>query len=199
MAAKIRLATEADAPAVQAIYAPYVQNTAISFERDSPDVETMRERIHKGLTAFPWLVCGTGAGDIAGYVYATKHRERAAYQWSVDVTVYIDPHFHRLGIGRGLYTSLFQLLRMQGFYHAYAGVTLPNDGSVGLHTALGFQPVGVYQGVGYKLGTWHDVSWWSLLLQPLPDKPAAPRPLPDILNEPEWQTALTVGLSLVRL
>jgi L-amino acid N-acyltransferase YncA len=194
----IRLATEADAEAIQAIYAPYVQHTPISFELEPPSVEEMRERIRKTLALFPWLVCGNGQGRVVGYAYASRHRERAAYQWSVDAAVYVDPRAHRTGIGRGLYTSLFALLRLQGFFNVYAGIALPNEASVSLHTAVGFQPVGVYRAVGYKLGKWHDVSWWSLALQPSAAEPSPPRPLDGISQDSGWQTALNAGLSLVR-
>src|SRR5262249_25019941 len=103
----IRLAAESDSEAVQSFYAQNVLNTVISFEMEVPTVEEMRARIHKILITHPWLVCENGQGEIMGYVYASKHRERAAYQWSVDVTAYISPNAQRSGIARGLYTSLF--------------------------------------------------------------------------------------------
>jgi phosphinothricin acetyltransferase len=199
MSALIRLAADTDAPAVQAIYAPYVRDTVISFELDVPTITEMRERIVRTLALMPWLVCEDSKHEVVGYVYASKHRERAAYQWSVDVTAYVHPRLHRSGVGRGLYTSLFALLRLQEFYTAYAGIALPNAASVGLHTALGFQPVGIYRGVGYKLGKWHDVSWWSLALQPLPPEPSAPRPLKDVMQHPDWQSALNAGIPLIRV
>lgn len=195
----IRLANDADAEALQAIYAPYVLNTAISFELEPPTVDEMRERVRKYLILFPWLVCEDRQGEIAGYVYASKHRERAAYQWSVDVTAYVHPRAQRSGIARGLYTSLFALLRLQGFYNAYAGIALPNDASVGAHRAVGFQAVGVYKNVGYKLGKWHDVSWWSLALQPPQATPTPPKPLEEVLDHREREVALNAGLQLIRL
>jgi phosphinothricin acetyltransferase len=194
--AAIRLATAADAAPIQAIYAPYVRETVVSFELEPPSVDKMANRIRKTLT---WLVREDAQGSVVGYAYASKHRERAAYQWSVDVTVYIDPAFHRKGVGRGLYTALFGLLRLQGFYNAYAGITQPNEASVGLHTAMGFQPVGVYRSVGYKFGQWHDVTWLSLRLQPLADSPAAPRPIAAIQNTAEAQAAYELGASVCRL
>jgi L-amino acid N-acyltransferase YncA len=133
-----------------------------------------------------------------GYAYASKHRERAAYQWSVDVSIYIRPHAHRRGIGRALYTSLFRVLALQGFYHAYAGITLPNPASVGLHEALGFQPVGVYQAVGFKLGAWHDVGWWRLLLRPLAEDPRRPVELPTLVTSAEFPVAVASGLAFLR-
>jgi phosphinothricin acetyltransferase len=172
MAPVIRLATEQDAAQIQAIYASIVRETAISFEFDPPTVEEMRQRIRKTLERLPWLVY-EDRGAILGYVYASPHRERAAYQWSVDVSVYVRADARRSGVGRALYTSLFRLLALQGYYNAYAGISLPNPASVSLHESLGFRPVGVFQAVGYKFGKWHDVGWWQLALQ---DRPASPKP-----------------------
>lgn len=198
--ARMRLAAESDAESVQAMYAPYVRETVISFELQPPSVDEMAGRIGKLLSTHPWLVCADDGGAVAGYAYASKHRERAAYQWSVDVAVYVRPDCHRTGVGRGLYTALLAVLGAQGFYNAYAGIALPNDASVGLHRALGFEAVGVYRQVGYKLGRWHDVSWWGLALQPHSDEsPQPPRPLSDVIDSPAWAAALDAGLALIRL
>src|SRR5262249_49535543 len=148
-----------------------------------PTVEEMRRRIVDLLPHWPWLVCEQ-EGKILGYVYASQHRSRAAYRWSTDVSVYIDEQFHRLGIGRGLYSSLFAILTLQGFYNAYAGITLPNPASVGLHEALGFQAVGVYRAVGFKLGAWHDVGWWQLVLYPRTIPLRAPQELKTVCTLP---------------
>jgi phosphinothricin acetyltransferase len=198
MTATVRLVVENDAGAIQAIYAPYVRETVISFELDPPDIGIMRERIRQTIVYFPWLVCEHD-GEIVGYAYASKHRERQAYQWSVDVTAYVQRGFHRSGIGRGLYTSLFGLLRMQNYYNAFAGRALPNDASIGLHKAVGFGPIGVYPKVGYKFGKWHDVAWLGVALQPHVDNPQIPCPLGKIKHNPNWQQSLDVGLSLIRL
>jgi len=198
MAATIRLATENDAEQIQAIYVPYVLHTAISFELGPPTVEEMRQRIVKTVQHWPWLVC-ENKGEVLGYAYASRYRERAAYKWSVEVSVYIDERFHRLGIGRALYSPLFKLLALQGFYNAYAGITLPSSASVGLHESLGFQPVGVYRAAGYKLGAWHDVGWWQLMLRA---STIPPEPLKDfgaVRAFPEWKAVLAAGLSLLRL
>jgi L-amino acid N-acyltransferase YncA len=192
----IRIATEADAAQIQAIYAPIVRDTAISFEFEPPSVEETGQRIVKTLEHWPWLVCDRG-GDVLGYVYAGQHSARAAYQWSADVTVYIHEHARRMGVGRALYTSLFRLLVVQGFYHAYAGVTLPNAGSVGLHESLGFTPVGVYQRVGFKFGAWHDVGWWQSALQPLVSAPTPPVDLDAAQLLPGWDAAMRAGQRLL--
>jgi L-amino acid N-acyltransferase YncA len=198
MNAVIRLATLDDALGVHAIYAPVVRETAISFELEPPTVEEMQTRIKKTLERWPWLVCEY-RGKILGYAYASQHRERAAYQWAVDVSVYTQASVRRSGVGRALYHSLFPLLALQGFYHAYAGITLPNPASVGLHESLGFQPVGVYRSVGHKQGVWHDVGWWQLALQPQPTLPQAPVDLSTVRRSTDWDAALAAGLPFLRL
>ncbi|MBV8062243.1 MAG: N-acetyltransferase, partial [Nevskia sp.] len=152
----IRLAGPADAAALAAVYAPYVRDTVISFEAEPPDAAEMARRLAAVAARLPWLVAEDGSG-VLGYAYAGEHRNRAAYRWDVDAAVYLDSRAHRRGIGRALYRVLFALLRAQGYVNAYAGITLPNAASVGLHEALGFVPVGVYRAVGYKFGAWHDV------------------------------------------
>jgi phosphinothricin acetyltransferase len=172
----IRLATGDDAAAIADVYRPVVESTAISFEIVPPDEQEMRRRIADTLPLHPWLVCEIDGG-ICGYAYASRHRARAAYAWSVDVSVYVTPGHQRRGVARGLYTSLFAILAAQGFFQAYAGVTLPNPASVALHERMGFEPVGVYRRVGFKCGAWHDVGWWQLALRPPEPSPEPPLPL----------------------
>jgi phosphinothricin acetyltransferase len=188
MPPRLRIANLDDAEQVQAIYAPYCL-TPISFELEPPGVEEMRQRMMKILALYPWLVCDDG-GEILGYVYACPHRERPAYCWSVDTTVYIHPRRKRLGLGRNLYSALFQLLVLQGFYNAYAGVTLPNPASVGLHEALGFGRIAVYRQVGYKCGAWHDVAWFERFLQARPPEPQPPRTWREVQDSEGWTAAL---------
>lgn len=171
---KIRTATPNDAAAVAAIYGPIVQYTTISFEIDPPDAAEMRARIEKTLATLPWLVAEDAAGVVCGYVYASKHKERAAYQWSVDTTVYVRDDMRGQGVGRALYARLLPLLSELGYCQAFAGVALPNVGSVGLHEALGFTPIGVYSNVGFKHGAWRDVGWWQKSLRALEVSPKAP-------------------------
>ncbi len=187
----IRLATPDDADTVQAIYAPYC-DTPISFELGPPDVDEMRRRIRKVLQGHPWLI-GEDDGEALGYVYASPHRERAAYRWSVDVAVYIRQDRRQRGVGRALYTALLGVLPLQGFVNAYAGVTLPNAASVGLHEAMGFRPVSVYREVGFKCGAWYDVAWFQRPLQPPPPVPSEPRPLADVVGTALWDAALQAG------
>jgi L-amino acid N-acyltransferase YncA len=195
--AMIRLATAADAKAMSEIYGPIVAETPISFELVPPTESEMAGRIVSGLAYAPWLACVQGA-DVAGFAYASRHRERAAYQWSVDVSVYVHERFRRHGVGRGLYTSLFALLRVQCICAAHAGITLPNAGSVGLHEAMGFRPVGVYPGVGYKCRAWHDVGWWQLALAARVEDPPRPLTCAEAQADPDWSRALTAGLPLLR-
>src|SRR6516162_3732860 len=170
MPARIKFADESDAAAIAKIYRPIVESTTISFETVPPDREEMARRIVATTCEHPWLVCDIG-GRVAGYAYATKHRVRSAYKWSVDTSVYVDDGFRLRGVGRGLYESLFGILATQGYFNAYAGIALPNAASVGLHEAVGFRKIGVYARVGYKFGEWRDVGWWQLELrthEPLP-------------------------------
>jgi len=171
----IRTATPADAEAITAIYAPIVANTSISFELAPPSVEEMCGRIEKTLHNLPWLVSEDAQGAVNGYVYASKHRERPAYQWSVDVTAYVREDARGLGVGKRLYQALFAELATLGYFQAFAGIALPNDASVALHESVGFEPIGVYRKVGFKLGAWHDVGWWQKELR-VPSDPVAPNP-----------------------
>jgi phosphinothricin acetyltransferase len=189
----IRLATPEDGDALADIYRPAVTDSVISFELEAPDGEEMGRRVAKILARTPWLVCERD-GAVLGYAYASPHRDRAAYQWSVDVSAYVHPDARRLGVGRALYTSLFAALAVQGFRNAYAGIALPNEASVALHTAVGFTPVGVYRGVGYKHGAWHDVAWFERPLAPRDADPSPPRPLPECRDDPAFLAALASGI-----
>jgi L-amino acid N-acyltransferase YncA len=198
MAARIRLAGVHDAQAVAGIYRPFVERTAISFEAEPPTRQEMEHRISETMASHPWLVCEVG-DHIAGYAYATRHRARAAYQWSVDTSVYVDEQHWRLGIARGLYASLFPILAVQGFCNAFAGIALPNPGSVGLHESVGFTPIGVYERVGYKLGAWRNVGWWQRPLSALETPPEQPLNLKAVQSRPDWTALLAVGEAFVRL
>ncbi len=197
MAWDIRVAAPEEAGGIAEIYRPIVQSTPISFEIEPPDENEFRSRIQKTLPVYPYLVCEC-EGRVAGYAYAGRHRSRAAYQWSVETSVYVHSDFRRRGIGRGLYVSLIRILTAQGYCSASAGITLPKPGSVGLHDSVGFQPVGVYRKIGYKLGAWHDVGWWQLALQPSVDAPGVPLTVTQLQGDPSWQAMLAAGLVLIR-
>jgi len=182
-----------DAAAIAAIYAPHCESASVSFEIVAPSADEMATRIERVTARFPWLVLDED-GAIEGYAYASQHRDRAAYQWSVDAAVYVDAKHRRRSVGRALYTTLFELLRRQGLFKVYAGVTLPNPASTGLHEAMGFRAVGVYRGVGYKLGAWHDVIWYALPLQPERSNPSPPVAVGELVGSPEWRDAVSRGL-----
>jgi len=159
----IRSIEASDAPAVRDIYAPFVSDSAVSFEVVPPDLSEVERRIMELRARYPWLVFESD-GKVLGFAYASPHRARQAYKWCVDVSVYINSDSQHRGIGRALYTALFALLRRQGYFNAYAGIALPNRASVGLHESLGFRPIGIFERTGFKFGQWHDVVWLQLRL-----------------------------------
>jgi L-amino acid N-acyltransferase YncA len=165
-----------DAAACAAIYAPSVEATPISFEVVPPDAAEFARRIAKYAATHQFLVAEEG-GVVAGYAYACRWAERAAYDWSVETSVYIDGGHHGRGVGRALYTELFARLRAQGFRIAVAGITLPNPASIALHESMGFEPIGALRDIGWKEDGWRDVGYWQLYLQPLGDGAPEP-PLP---------------------
>lgn len=164
MAHSIRPATAADAARCAEIYRPFVTDNWVSFELDPPDEAEMAGRIAAYGASHGWLIAQATDGSIAGYAYGSPHRTRAAYATSIDVAVYVDPAFARQGVGRALYDALLPLMKDQGFHAAFAGIALPNDGSIGLHEAVGFTPLGIYREVGWKMDGWRDVGWWQRLL-----------------------------------
>jgi L-amino acid N-acyltransferase YncA len=188
--AHLRLVSPEDAAQIAAIYAPFCLETAISFEAEAPDEAAVRERIYAVADRYPWLVAVSEKREILGYAYATKHRERAAYRWSVDFAVYLAPSAKGQGIGTELYNALVAICRLLGYHRAFAGIALPNEASVRLHEKVGFRPIGVYQRVGYKLGKWHDVGWWSLDLLPESDSPDEPVAMKTMVGSGELEEIL---------
>jgi len=196
MRPNIRLAADSDAAEILEIYAPIVKDTATSFEVEPPSLDEMRARIRETLDHYPWLVCAHD--HVFGYAYAGKHRVRAAYQWSADVSVYVHRDARHKGIGQGLYRSLLGILVLQGYENAFAGITLPNAASVGLHESFGFSPVGIYKSVGYKLGSWHDVGWWQLRLTLGSETPGELKTLAEVNNTVAFQSAIESGQVLIK-
>ncbi|MGZ8364352.1 MAG: N-acetyltransferase family protein [Caulobacteraceae bacterium] len=181
MSERVRPATVMDAAGAQAIYGPEVAEGFASFEEEPPTVEEMAARISKTLPRYPWLVLDDG-GPILGYAYASAHKDRAAYRWAVDVAAYVAPGARGRGVGRALYAALFPILIRQGFYTAHAGISLPNEASIALHRAFGFEPVGVYRRVGYKLGAWRDTCWMRKELCTPSGEPAEPIPFSELTH-----------------
>lgn len=176
----IGFARDDDAATTARIYAPYVTDAWVSFEERAPDASEMARRIEASRGTLPWLVARI-ADSVVGYAYASEHRVRAGYRWSVDVSVYVLPDHQRMGIARQLYGKLFTLLAAQGYVNAYAGIALPNEASEKLHRSLGFRTVGIYHHVGFTAGAWHDTLWLERALVPVASLPAPP-PEPNRLD-----------------
>jgi phosphinothricin acetyltransferase len=193
----IRIATVDDSKSILKIYAPYIENTSYTFETEVPTIESFKERISSCLQNWPWLVCEID-GVIAGYAYGSKHRERVAYQWSLESSVYIHDDYQRRGVALALYTALINILKIQGFRNLYAVINLPNDKSVSFHENRGFEYFATYKNVGYKLGRWKDVGWWQLQLNEYSMEPEPPVKFPDIKME-EVANILGRSMSLLRL
>lgn len=188
MTVAIRVATPADAEAVRSIYSPSVTVSHTSFELEVPSAEAIAARIAALEGRLPWLVCEEDGAPM-GYAYAAPFRDRPAYAWTVETSVYVDGAHHRRGVGRALYRALLGCLRLQGYRMVIGGIALPNDASVALHESFGFRRVGTFSAVGFKFGGWHPVGFWELDLLPLAADPPPPRPW-RVLDEDERVRAL---------
>lgn len=174
---RIRAASPQDAAAIAQIYGRVVTETPASFELEPPDEAEMARRIEETSSRFPWIVWDDGG--VKGYAYATAFRARAAYRWSVEVSIYLAEEVRGRGVGKHLLDELIEQLRARGFVNVVAGITLPNPASVELFESRGFRNVGTYPKIGHKLGRWHDVGYWQLTLGqltlgPHTDHPAHP-------------------------
>ncbi|MER5671207.1 GNAT family N-acetyltransferase [Pseudonocardia alni] len=173
----IRPATAEDADACAAVYAPYVRDTAISFEAEPPGPVEMAERIAAARERHAWLVAVGPGGEVLGYAYGGPWKSREAYAWTCEVSVYLAASARGRGLGRALYEALFAELVARGMVVAVAGMTVPNEASAALHRALGFGEVGTFRGVGWKHGAWRDVTWFRRALVEAPaDGPGGPTP-----------------------
>lgn len=166
----IRIARAEDAEAIHAIYAPTIIDTAITFETELPGADAMRQRILTRLQHYPWLVWEEN-GNVLAYAYATRFRERAAYDWIAETSIYVHADARRRGIARKLYGVLLDVMRLQGINQAVGVITMPGQVSVSLHETMGFEPAGVWREAGYKLGQWWDVGVWQKTLQPAENPP----------------------------
>ncbi len=194
---RIRFATSEDAEAILELYAEYIKNTRVTFEIEVPTVTAFRERMERITVQFPWLVCEID-GDIAGYAYASKHGERAAYRWSADLSVYINEKYHRKGVATALYKAVLAILKRQGYYTVYAGVSTPNPKSEAFHEAFGFRNLGEFQKVGYKLGQWCGVAWYELPLAEYGKEPEEPVSIADLLLQKDCADVLSEAEDTVR-
>jgi L-amino acid N-acyltransferase YncA len=193
----IRITTTDDAEPILKIYAPYIENTSYTFETEVPSIDAFRERISSCLQNWPWLVCEID-GVIAGYAYGSRHRERVAYQWSVESSVYVHDDYQRTGVARALYTALIDILKLQGFRNLYAVINLPNDKSVSFHEKSGFEYFATYKNVGYKLGRWKNVGWWQLQLNEYSIEPKPPVKFSEIKTK-ETEGIFEISGSLLKL
>ena len=166
----LRAVTENDAAEIIKIYEPHVTNSHVSFELIAPSEKDMRARIQEYTRTFPWYVWEEG-NKVVAYAYASTYRTRAAYQWNAEVSVYVDQQNAKKGVGRKLYEALISDMKKRGYINLYAVIALPNEASIKFHEAMGFDYLGVYKNVGYKLGKWHDVGWWVLSENELPKSP----------------------------
>jgi phosphinothricin acetyltransferase len=172
---QVRDAGVQDGAACAQIYAPYVRDTAITFEAEPPSAEEMAHRIAAAHVKHEWLILEDDTGAVIGYAYGTEFKSRAAYQWSVETSVYLAADRHRGGGGRLLYTELLARLARRGYRRAFAGITQPNEASMAFHRAFGFQEAGVFRRVGFKHGSWRDVAWLQADLR----EPEADRDSPE--------------------
>jgi phosphinothricin acetyltransferase len=186
---RVRLATPDDGAACATIYAPYVEETAISFELEPPSADEMAARIARVTAHWPWLVVEVD-GIVRGYAYGTRHRERPAYDWTTESTVYVHRDLHGRGIGRAAMRSLIAVLRLQGFHLVVAGITAPNPGSFALHRSLGFTRIGEFEAIGWKSDAWHGVEFWGLELSPRDPVPDPVTPIGELAGTPELAAAL---------
>jgi len=193
----IRIATVDDAVPILNIYSPYIFHTSYTFETEVPDIDTFRERIGLYLQNWPWLVCEI-KGDIAGYAYGARYRERVAYQWCVESSVYIHDAHQRRGVAHALYTALIAILKLQGFRNLYAVINLPNERSVAFHEKMGFTYFATYKNVGYKLGKWKNVGWWEVQLNEYTPEPTPPAKF-STLERSDVLEILNSSLKLVKI
>ncbi|NKE35086.1 N-acetyltransferase [Natronococcus sp. JC468] len=190
---RIRVATPADAPAVREIYAPFCESTAVTFEETPPTEDELADRIASTLEDHPWLVCER-AGEVVGYAYAGPLRKRRAYQWVVELSVYVAEGARRAGVGEALYESLFAVLERQGIRDAYAVTTVPNPSTVGFHERLGFERLVDFPAIGYAEDEWRDVAWWRRSIGEKRSDPNPIRPFPSVREDDDFEALLATGI-----
>ncbi len=194
---QIRVVQQKDVQDILDIYEPFVLKSAVSFEENVPDIDEMWHRISSIVNELPYLVCEINSKVVA-YVYASNHRQRGAYRWSKEVSVYVHPNFRKNKIASALYFCLFEILKVQGITNVLAGITVPHSSSIDFHEKLGFKKVAEYEAVGFKLGQWHNVGWWEMkLFHELPVPKEIIIPFPAIQNSPFIKNIFEQGKELI--
>lgn len=188
----IELITSADIEDALKIYAPYIEETAISFEYVVPSLAEFTERVNAVTAQYPWLVAKQD-GKVIGYAYGMTHRSRTAYQWSVEVAIYMAKDYRGKGVGKQLYEQLFKLLAQQGYRTAFAGMTMPNERSEALHLSCGFEEIGVFKNIGFKNKEWHSVKWFQKQLREYSDDVEKPKMIEEVINADDNRSILSVG------
>lgn len=178
----LQLIKEEDISEVLEIYAPYVQNTPITFECDIPSLENFSDRVHHYTEQYPWIVA-KDHGKIVGYAYASTYRSREAYQWCCELSVYLRPQAQGMDLGRTLYSALMDLLTLQGYYTVYGVITLPNEASLALHNQLDFSMDGIQENCGFKLGSWHNTAIMSKTLRDFEPPVSGPKSIHELSTD----------------
>lgn len=192
----IRLAEQRDVRPMLDIYAPFITHSPTSFEEVVPSEEEFWQRIQATLQEAPWLVCQRD-DEVIGYAYASSHRVREAYRWTRELSAYIKEGFRGKNVATALYTTLLELLKLQGYANTLIGITLPNEASIRFHEKMGFSKIGVYHQIGFKHGRYHDVGWWELPIRT--DAPGEIRSIDAIQQTTNWQTAIEKGVNQLHL
>jgi phosphinothricin acetyltransferase len=193
----IRFAKGADSQAILGIYAPYIEQTAITFTSRIPTLAQIAQTMADIQRHYPYLVCEVD-DHVVGFAYAYRVRPHEAYRWNAELSVYIKPDFHGRGIATALYSALFQLLKAQGYCNLYAVITLPNEASIALHRHFGFVQRMIQTACGYKLGEWRDVLWMEYRIPGAADPDEQSSPLaPAELNANDLKTALAMASALL--
>jgi phosphinothricin acetyltransferase len=193
---KIRIASTKDTASILEIYEPFITDTSITFEFDVPTESDFKERISNIQKKYPWIVCEID-GNIAGYAYASSYNERAAYDWSVDLSIYINPSYQKKKIGKSLYYALLEILKLQGFCNAVSLVTVPNENSEKLHKSFGFKEIGVFENIGFKFEEWKDVRWLGLKIQEYPECPLKPKRVDEIKDTSEFKNIIKKAENII--
>lgn len=195
---KMRLATEEDSSSILKIYAPFVTDTSVTFEYEVPSEIEFEDRIKSIQKKYPWIVCEIN-NDIVGYAYASPFNERTAYDWSVDLSIYVNPEYHGRKIGKALYYALIEILKLQGFYNAVSLVTIPNKKSEILHKSFGFKEIGIYKNIGYKFNSWYDVKWYGLKIREHDTIPKKIKSMNMIFSTGEFKSIINKSEEIVKL